>query len=126
MVDALMLPTRVRVLLVDDESLIRRAVRRTFAALAEVTIEDFEHGPDAIARARESTFDVALLDLHMPGMNGVEVARQLRELQPACRLVFMTATPGSPLCTQAKLMSDVVLGKPWSSRDLVQAVAGPF
>jgi CheY-like chemotaxis protein len=80
-----------RVLVVDDEPLVSQVVA---LALAQDTVETFESPYDALARARETSFDFVLSDFKMPHMNGVEFYEALMEVRPALtsRFALMTAS----------------------------------
>jgi two-component system, NtrC family, response regulator HydG len=54
-------------------------------------VECVGDGPAAIVRARERPFDVFLLDIRLPGMDGVEVFKRLKPVRPAARFAMMTA-----------------------------------
>lgn len=87
----------IRVLLADDEHLIRGALAALLALEEDLTIvAEAASGPEALAMARAHTPDVAVMDLQMPGADGVQVATQLRDEQPACRTMIVTshARPG--------------------------------
>jgi two-component system response regulator AlgR len=89
----------LRVLLVDDEALARLRLRTLLGdccAPPAVVVGEAADAQQALTALRHSTFDLLLLDIHMPGMDGVTLARTLRELgstdpktQPA--VVFVTA-----------------------------------
>jgi two-component system response regulator DesR len=86
----------IRVLIAEDQSLVRGALR----ALLELE-EDLEvvaevgRGDAVVDAAREHRPDVALLDIEMPGGDGIEAARALRTALPDCRAVILT-TFGRP------------------------------
>ena len=86
----------IRVLIAEDQTLVRGALR----ALLELE-EDLEvvaevgRGDDVVDAAREHRPDVALLDIEMPGGDGIEAARALGTAVPACRAVILT-TFGRP------------------------------
>jgi two-component system response regulator DesR len=81
----------IRLLLADDQELIRHAL----AALLELE-DDFTvvasvgRGDEVVAAAAESGPDVALLDIQMPGLDGLAAAAVLRAKVPACRVVILT------------------------------------
>src|SRR5262245_32527318 len=83
---------RPRVLLVDDEE----DVRQTLAdALAEwgYDVEASQDGLDAVALAERRFFDVALIDLRMPGMDGLQLLEALKRLDGTIEVVVMTGDP---------------------------------
>ncbi|MGH3311920.1 MAG: response regulator transcription factor [Streptomyces sp.] len=83
---------RIRVLLADDEHLIRGALAALLALENDLTIvAEAASGPEALAMARAHGPDVAVLDLQMPGADGVQVARQLRDALPGCRTMIVTS-----------------------------------
>ena len=80
---------QMRVLLVDDEeelvtTLVERLELRGHAAVGVLT------GADAIARVKEQIFDVAVLDLRMPGEDGVEIMRRLKRICPGLPIILLT------------------------------------
>ena len=82
----------IRLLLADDQTLIRTAL----AALLELE-DDFEvvaqvgRGDQVVAAALAADPDVALLDIEMPGMDGLAAAAALRQEVPGCRMIILTA-----------------------------------
>lgn len=86
----------IRLLLADDQALVRGAL----AALLELeddleVVSEVSRGDEVVDAAREHRPDVALLDVEMPGMDGLAAARLLREAVPDCR-VLMVTTFGRP------------------------------
>ena len=83
-----------RILLVDDNDDSRFAVAETIRKLTNHTVDQGRDGPSALARVAETDYDLVLLDVQMPGMDGFEVCRRLRA-DPRTRRVpvlFLTAT----------------------------------
>ena len=82
----------IRLLLADDQTLIRTAL----AALLELE-DDFEvvaqvgRGDEVVAAALRSGAEVALLDIEMPGVDGLAAAAALRHELPSCRVIILTA-----------------------------------
>ncbi|WP_316522360.1 response regulator transcription factor [Kitasatospora brasiliensis] len=81
----------VRVLLADDEHLIRGALAALLSLEDDIeVIAQAGSGTEALAMAQAHRPDVAVLDLQMPGKDGIEVAAQLRLLLPDCRCMIVT------------------------------------
>ncbi|MFJ4591421.1 MULTISPECIES: response regulator [unclassified Kitasatospora] len=84
-------PAPVRVLLADDEHLIRGALAALLSLEEDITVvAEASSGPEALAMAQAHRPDVAVLDLQMPGKDGIEVATELRRLLPDCRCMIVT------------------------------------
>lgn len=82
----------IRVLLADDEHLIRGALAALLGLEDDlVVVAEAASGPEALAMARAHRPDVAVLDLQMPGADGVSVAISLRTALPECRCMIVTS-----------------------------------
>jgi len=82
----------IRVLLVDDHTLMRQGTRALLSEADDIEIvAESERGEEALTLAREHRPDVVILDIRLPGLGGVEVARTLREDLPATRILILTA-----------------------------------
>jgi two-component system response regulator DesR len=81
----------VRVLLADDEHLIRGALAALLSFEDDLrVVAEAASGPEALAMARAHRPDVAVLDLEMPGADGVTVATSLRSELPGCQTMIVT------------------------------------
>jgi two-component system KDP operon response regulator KdpE len=78
-----------KLLIVDDETAIRWALRKTLQHM-NFEIVEAETGEQAIALVRTVRFDAVLLDIGMPGMNGIEACRRIRQLMPLLGIVMLT------------------------------------
>jgi two-component system response regulator DesR len=89
-------PRRIRVLLADDEAMIRSALAALLRLEPDIdVIAECSDGEQAVAAAEKLHPDVCLLDLEMPGLDGVEVAERLRRIVTArCIVVTRHARPG--------------------------------
>ncbi len=87
-----------RVLLVDDDDLVRRVGTRSLRRRLGVEVIGASDGNEALARWRESpdTIDVVVLDLDMPGMDGVEVLHRLEQLAPGVPVIIWSGRNLSP------------------------------
>jgi two-component system, LytTR family, response regulator AlgR len=85
----------LKVFIADDEEPARERLKTLLGDIAEQVptsvVGEARHGVEAIEQVPPSGAEVVLLDIQMPGMNGLEVARHLARLEPPPRIVFVTA-----------------------------------
>ena len=81
----------VRVLLAEDQAMVRGAIAALLALEEDIEIvAQASRGDEVVALALESGPDVALLDVEMPGGDGLDAAAALREKLPSCRVIILT------------------------------------
>ncbi|HEX4818979.1 MAG TPA: response regulator transcription factor [Acidimicrobiales bacterium] len=86
----------IRVLLVEDQTMMRDAVASLLALEDDIEVAGaVGRGDDAVTAAKRLTPDVALVDIELPGLDGLSVAETLAETVPSCRVVIVT-TFGRP------------------------------
>jgi len=86
---------RIRLLLVDDHPVVREGLRSCLAAHSELHIVgEAASGEEAIGKAPRLKPDLVLMDLNLPGINGLEATRQLRQLMPTLRVLILTVQGG--------------------------------
>ncbi len=82
---------RIRILIVDDHAILRQALRQLLEAQPEVeVIGDAANGREAVAATEKLMPDVVLMDMVMPGLNGLEATRQVRKRCPKTRVLILT------------------------------------
>jgi DNA-binding NarL/FixJ family response regulator len=91
-----------RVLIVDDHAFIRRGVQTILHAFPEWEFcGEADNGNDAIRLAEELKPEVIIMDLSMPGLNGIEATRAIRKTQPAVKVVLLTLHESAELVRNA-------------------------
>ena len=78
------------ILLVDDSAAIRRGLRREFERAGWVVCGEAANGTEALVKAEKLQPQVILLDLSMPGINGLTAARRLKRVLPEVHLILFT------------------------------------
>jgi CheY-like chemotaxis protein len=92
-----------RVLVVDDSATMRGIVRKILAATRfPLQITEAEQGGQAIELVRQSPFDVAFVDHHLPGLNGLETISELRREQNRLIFALMTSVQDKALMAKAR------------------------
>ncbi len=82
----------ITVLLVDDHALVRQGVRAFLQTQPDIeVVGDAASGEEALRQASESAPDVVLMDLLMPGMDGVETTRRLKAISPRSQVILLTS-----------------------------------
>ena len=82
-------PPPLRLLIVDDDEQLRLALVRRFKRHG-MAVLDAASGEEALAQAEHARCDVALLDLHLPGIGGIELLARLKERQPVLEAILLT------------------------------------
>jgi two-component system, NtrC family, response regulator HydG len=115
---------RPLLLVVDDEPGVLDVVRR-FATRAGFDVVTCSAGREALVRVQERRADLALVDLRMPDVGGLDVLRGLREADPHCQAVLMTGYASVDTAVEAiKLGAMDYLSKPLDFHRLDQLLAG--
>src|SRR5512142_498841 len=113
-----------QLLLVDDSVTMHKAVQITFA-YEGFNVVASASGPEALARAREAKFDVALVDMHMPGTDGYAVCQALKgEANLASTPVLLLGNNSEPI-DEARAQSVGAAGhlsKPFETQALIDRV----
>ena len=115
---------RERILVVDDEELVRM-VTKAVLSYRGYNVAEAEDGQDAVEkyRAAQPPFDIVLMDMHMPRLNGHDALLRIREINPKARVVLLSGglhDAGADSVTS--LPGVVFLHKPFENQELVRLV----
>ena len=113
---------RPLILIVDDEPVVLRALRVALEA-QDYAVAAVLTGEDALARITNGAFDLVLLDLGLPGVDGFEVIRRVRVLLPTLPIIVLSAQGEDAVKVEAlDLGADDYVSKPFSVRELLARV----
>ncbi len=113
-----------RILIVDDEPQVAQSLARVLS-LPEgggYQVKSCNSGESALDYVREESFDLLITDLRMPGLGGLELLQQLRQISPTTRSILITAYGSPEVERQAKSIADAYIPKPFSMKAFVQTV----
>jgi two-component system KDP operon response regulator KdpE len=111
-----------KLLIVDDDYSIRRALHMTLYAQG-FDVTEASSGDEALSLARAVRFDAVLLDINMPGRDGVEVCRELRRLFPRLAILMLTVRSGQDDQVGAlDAGADDYVTKPFQMRELTARI----
>jgi DNA-binding NarL/FixJ family response regulator len=115
----------IRVLVVDDNEPFRRFVRTTLSTKPELEIiGEVSDGLEAVQKALELQPALIVLDIGLPGLNGIEAARRIRKLSPKSTILFLSQESSPEIVQEALCLG--ALGyviKAHAARDLLIGVA---
>ncbi|HUL37917.1 MAG TPA: response regulator [Thermodesulfobacteriota bacterium] len=116
---------RGSILIVDDEFGPRESLRMIFKSFYEVyTVES---GQEAIRFLSQNKVDLVTLDLHMPGLSGFDVLREIKNLQPGIEVIIVTAYGSLSNAQEAvSLGAGDFISKPYNVADIITTVSKSF
>ena len=111
-------------LIVDDSRMSRMLIHKIIIdAHPDWLIEEAGNGDEAIDKSNDNSFDVITLDYNMPGMNGLEVAQELRPKFPDAKIVLLTANIQESIRNKATAMAVDFIAKP-ITEDKIKSYVG--
>jgi len=92
----------MRVLIVDDDALIRKSLEIALGCEDDITvIGTVENGAECVQACTKDLPDIILMDIRMPGMDGIAATRQLKKVHPEVRIMMLTTFDDKPNISQA-------------------------
>jgi DNA-binding NtrC family response regulator len=111
-----------KVLLVEDEAIVRESLR-DWLTEDGYDVECVDSGEEALKRVKQEEFGVIVLDLRLPGIDGLQVFEQAKELKPETKGVIITAYPSKETLDEARKLGLVdYLVKPFKIGDLEKLI----
>jgi two-component system invasion response regulator UvrY len=91
-----------RILIADDHPIVRRGLRQILEETRFViSVDEASNGREAIELVKKGKFDIVLLDISMPGMNGLEVLEELKKLKPSMPVLMLSIYPEEDYAVRA-------------------------
>lgn len=115
---------KTNILVVDDEEVVRRAHLRTLEATRS-DVRAVWNGEEALHAMEENAFDLVLLDLRMPGMDGMSVLKTIKARWPEAEVIIITGYPSVETAKEAiRLGAYDYLAKPVPPNEVIDAANG--
>lgn len=118
---------RWRVMIADDEYIIREGIRQSvdWEGLGLEVVTEAEDGEEALENALQFRIHIALVDLNMPIMHGIELMKKLREQLPACKIIVITGHDEFTYAQESiRLQVNDYILKPADPKQLTQVIRG--
>jgi DNA-binding NtrC family response regulator len=113
---------KVRILLVDDEEDFVQALSERLA-MRDYDVTTSLSGEDAVEKIKHYNFDVVILDVLMPGLNGIDVLKEIKGIKPLTEVIMLTGHATVETAIEGmKLGANDYLMKPCETEDLVSKI----
>ncbi|HEY7655966.1 MAG TPA: response regulator transcription factor [Burkholderiales bacterium] len=114
----------IRVLLADDHAMVRAGLKEILADTGDITVAaEATNGQEVMACVRGQEYDVAVLDMSMPGRSGIELIKQVKDAKPKLRILVLTMHSEEQYAVRAlKAGASGFLTKEAAAEQLVAAI----
>jgi CheY-like chemotaxis protein len=113
-----------RILVIDDDRWTREALVSILRRAGYQVTQGERFDPELAAGNLPQPYAVAILDYHLPVVNGLEVARRLRQFHPECRVVIISSElPNLPDLADQETLVDRFLAKPFSKDAILEVIS---
>jgi len=114
----------IRVLLVDDHEVARRGIRSVLSSDANLdVVGETADGEEAVRKAKELHPAIVLMDISLPGISGIQAARQIRVVSPDSRIIFLSQHDSIQIARDAlSIGAHAYVVKSDAGRDLLMAI----
>ena len=112
----------LKILVVEDFDLFRRFICSKLESRTEFHITQASDGLEAVQKAEELQPDLVLLDIGLPNLDGIQVARRVRKVAPLAKILFLSMHSDSEVMREALGLGAGYIHKPRAERDLLPAI----
>jgi DNA-binding NarL/FixJ family response regulator len=114
----------IRILIADDHPIVRRGLKQTIAEIPEsITVVEAADGIEALNKVRDGNYDVIILDIALPGKNGIDVLEQIKYEKPNLPVLMLSMYPEEQFAVRAlKTGASGYLTKGSAPDELVSAI----
>lgn len=116
----------LKILVVDDLAEFRRFIFSQLLPYTAFQVGEASDGLEAVQKASALQPDLIVLDISLPMLNGFEVARRVRKLVPATKILFCSVESDTELVREARTLGAGYIHKPRLQKDLLPAVEAVF
>lgn len=110
-----------RILVVEDEKDVREFLQEELSDVG-YSVSAVKDGVQAIVTAAEQSFDLVLLDMLMPGLDGIQTIKVLQKIQPLMPIIGLTGYVGRGYMAQASAFGVTCLSKPLDMEELLREI----
>jgi two-component system invasion response regulator UvrY len=118
------LSSKTRILLADDHAMFREGVKQLLAGTSEfIVVDEAGDAGEVLEKAQKTKCDVVVLDISMPGRDGIDVLKQLKQLNPRVSVLILSMFPEDQYAFRAiKAGASGYLTKNKASAELIEAI----
>lgn len=118
----------IKIIIVDDHPVVREGIKQIMAKTYDIVVEDeASSGKELKKKLREKTYDVILLDISLPGRNGIEVLKEIKEGWPDSKVLILSIHTEMEYIRRCfKLGASGYLTKGSASEELIDAIRKVF
>ena len=117
------LEKNMHILIVDDNKINLLITKKNIEKIDGYTCETMSNGREAISMVKEKAFDLVLMDINMPDMDGYEVTKHIRMFNPNIPILALTALNSSEISTKAEAAGiDQIITKPYIFEDFASII----
>lgn len=114
----------IKILIVDDHAIIREGLKQILSETPDMIVTgEANNGQEALEKVWENKYDVVLLDISMPGRNGLEILKQIKTDNPAIYILILSVSPEEQYAVRAlKAGASGYLTKESTPNELIAAI----